>query len=411
VNPCRSFFALAPFLVASLVVRSAGAQETAPSIPVPPPPSDAPAPPASAEALPAPTPPVEDEAWKYRYDLACDRLVNGDFAKAAELFDELLPSTRDPRTRALVILQSGLAHEWQRRGLALVKQSALGESALSAKAVGERSTDEIAILYTSAVIYGLGSGLAFDELAQASSTAAVILPMLLLGGASAGTVALLDSGRPLRYGVPQSIVSGMYIGLEEGLALSLWGLQSSSQWQGQTVAGVTWGFTTAGAVVGGALGATVGTTPGRASFVGSTSLWGGAVSALATEALGAGNGGEPFLAASIGVGGGAIAGLLTAGPVSPSIARVRFLDLGAIAGGVVAGGIYLSAANRDPDPRAASGVTALGIAGGLAVAWAATSKIAPDRIEAQETPKQSVSWSPTLVPANRGMMLGIQGAM
>jgi hypothetical protein len=409
---------LTPLILTALLARGAAAQTSSPATPTPTPtpaptptPTPTPAPPAPQTV--SPSAPTDDGAWKYRYDLAGDRLLNGDFAAAAELFDSLLPVTRDPKMHDLVALEASLAHEWQRRGLALVKRSALGESAISAKAVNERSTDEIAILYTNAVIYGLGTGLAFAVVAQTNSTAGVVLPMLLFGGASAGAVALLDSGRPLRYGVPQSIVSGMYVGLEEGLALSLWGSQSSAQWSGQTVAGVTWGLTTVGAVAGGVLGATVGTTPGRASFVGTTSLWGGALSALTVEALNTtGDATGPLLAASVGVGAGAISGLLAAGPVSPSIARVRFLDLGGVAGGLVAGGIYLSAANRNPDARVASGISAVGIAAGLVTAWAATSGMAADRVEPTEKPERSAfSWSPTMIPAKEGMMVGVSGTL
>jgi hypothetical protein len=436
-NRHRRISVLAPLLLSSVIARGALAQTVAPArSPVaapsaPPAPSTLPAsttPPPPTVAAPTPnaasnegtagvvSPSVaaaEDGAWKYHYDLACDRLVNGDFATAADLFDGLVSSTRDPKMRALVTFQASLAREWQRRGLALVKQSALGDSAISAKSVNERSTDEIAILYTNAVIYGIGSGAALAVATQANGTAGIILPMLLLGGASAGTVALLDAGRPLRYGVPQSIVSGMYVGLEEGLALSLWGSQSSAKWSGQTVAGVTWGVTTIGAVAGGVLGATVGTTPGRASFVGTTSLWGGALSGFAVEAFnGTGDASGPLLATTVGAGLGAIGGLLAAGPVSPSIARVRFLDLGAVAGGLVAGGIYLSAANHDADPHAASGITALGIAAGLATSWAATSGMAPDRQAQAQTPDRTAfSWSPTMMPAKEGMMIGVAGTM
>ncbi len=312
----------------------------------------------------------------------------------------------------LVALEASLAHEWQRRGLALVKRSALGESAISAKAVNERSTDEIAILYTNAVIYGLGTGLAFAVVAQTNSTAGVVLPMLLFGGASAGAVALLDSGRPLRYGVPQSIVSGMYVGLEEGLALSLWGSQSSAQWSGQTVAGVTWGLTTVGAVAGGVLGATVGTTPGRASFVGTTSLWGGALSAVTVEALNTtGDATGPLLAASVGVGSGRDRRPPRGGPGVPfdrarSLPRPRRRRRRARRGG------FTCPRRTATRTRVASGISAVGIAAGLVTAWAATSGMAADRVEPTEKPERSAfSWSPSMIPAKEGMMVGVSGTL
>lgn len=101
-------------------------------------------------------------------------------------------------------------------------------------------------------------------------------------------MAFADSHQPLPYGVPQSIVSGMYIGLEQGLVWSLWNQASvdrADEWEDTTVATVVWGSASAGALAGGIVGATAGTTPGRASFVGSASLWGAGLAGLTVAAL------------------------------------------------------------------------------------------------------------------------------
>ncbi|HZU82489.1 MAG TPA: hypothetical protein VE987_06220, partial [Polyangiaceae bacterium] len=299
----------------------------------------------------------DDASWKYRYDLARDRLVNGDFVAAATMFEQLATETKDPTRRALANAQAQLAREWHDRGLALVKQSMLGESHMTAKSMNERTTDELASLYLSSVLWGIGSGVWTAVLTNASSSAGIVLPMIGFAGLGAGTVALLDSGRPLRYGVPQSIVSGLYIGLYEGIALAAWNASDpndSARWSGATTASVVWGFSTAGAVAGGVIGSAVGTTPGRAAFVGSSALWGGVLSGLTAGALASGdNGGHTaFLAAGIGLNAGAIGGVLAAGPVSPSIARVRFLDLGAIAGGLAFGGLYAAAADKNNSGQA-----------------------------------------------------------
>ena len=169
-----------------------------------------------------------------------------------------------------------------------------------------------------------------------------------------------------------------------------------------------------GAIAGGVIGATVGTTPGRASFVGWTALWTGVVSGLAVNAFTteSSSGQAPLLAAGIGINAGALAGILAAGPVSPSIARVRFLDLGAIGGGLLVGGLYFAAANAKSTEQAASAATAIGVAGGLAAAWAATASMPidspEDRAAAESKP---ASWSPTLMPTKDGMMIVMQGAI
>jgi hypothetical protein len=368
------------------------------------------------DAPPVPAAQTDDDGWSFRYKQARDRLISGDFGAAARMFDELAGETRDPLKRALATEQAALAREWQGRGLVLVKQSILGESNVSAKSVNERTTDELAVLYTSAVLWGIGSGAWTSVLTKPDSAAGVVLPIFAFAGAGTGLVAAIDlTGRPFRYGVPQSIVSGLYIGLEEGIVLSLWNTagQSADQWKAGTTATVIWGTSTAGAVLGGVIGSAVGTTPGRASFVGSSALWGGVlVGMLAGAATPDNSSGQgALLAAGIGLNAGAIGGILAAGPVSPSIARVRFLDLGGIVGGLVAGGLYLAASNKNPDGHVALGVTALGVGAGLGVAWYATSGMHEDRLEEhQDKPKApEAKWSPTIAPTKDGMMLGMQG--
>jgi hypothetical protein len=359
----------------------------------------------------------EDISWRHRYAVARDRLLAGDFADAADRFDTLAREARAPQDRILAANMRDVARSWAERGLVLVKGSALGESTLSAKSVGERSTDEIAQLYANSVAYGIGTGLWIDAHTNPwASSGPTVLPLLLGAGAAVGTVALLDIGHPLHYGVPQSIVSGMYIGFEDGLVLGLWGLsQNGSRWSGTTVADVTWGLATVGAVGGGLLGTALGTTPGRASFVGSCALWTGVVSGFAAAALtGAGQDGgtNGLLAAEIGLNAGAIAGFVAAGPVSPSIARVRFLDVGAIGGWLLFGGLYLAASNSQADGRVFSAMTALGVASGLGVVWAATSRMPADRLEPdrQET-RTSLSFEPALMPVKSGATLGVRGSL
>jgi hypothetical protein len=353
-------------------------------------------------------------AWFARYTVARDRLLAGDFSTARDLFVALTRTATSPADEVVARELAELAKDWSARDLVFIRRTDLGESTMAAKAAGERSSDEIAILYTNAVIYGLGTGLWFDFQTKPDSAAAAILPALTLGGAAAGAVAIVDSGRRFRYGVPQSIVSGMYIGLGEGLVLTLWNqsrVARRDEWSDAQAATVVWGFATAGAAAGAIVGSVGGTTPGRASFVTSAAMWSGAITALVVTdltAIGDRQDDAVFLASIVGLNAGAIAGILAAGQVSPSVARVRFLDLGALAGGLVLGGLYLSAAD-DSDGKGLAAVTGVGIAGGLTTAWFATRKMEPDRLSTESAPSNVLSRaSLSLTPTIGGVAAGLR---
>lgn len=413
----RKLLACLPLILAA----EAPARGQTPEPPPLPPPERPAAPPQNPE--PSVTPPAtpvsqgDDSSWRTRYGVARDRLLAGDFADAAARFEVLVSEAHDPLDRSLAASMRDLAQAWASRGLTLVRQNALGESTLSAKSVGERTTDEIAQLYANALAYGVGTGLWLAAHTQPDSAAGVILPLLAFSGGAAGAVALVDIGHPLRYGVPQSIISGLHIGFEEGLVLALWNqsLDSSSHWQGSAAADVTWALSTVGAVGGGLLGTLLGTTPGRASFVGSAALWAGTVTGMVAGAFSGDDNSRAstsLLAAGIGLNAGVVAGLLAASPVSPSIARVRFLDIGALAGGLVFGGLYLAAADHNAQAQPALGLTGLGVAAGLGVAWAATSGMPADRLEEKNAgPASALAIRPSLTPVPGGATLGVGGLL
>jgi len=356
-----------------------------------------------------------DAAWLDRYTLARERLIAGDFGRARELFGELERTATSAADRAIASEFESVAAGWASRDLAFIRRGDLGESQLSAKAVGERTTDEIAVLYTNAVFYGIGSGGWLAVHTEPTSAAGAILPALGFAGAAVGAVALVDVNHPLRYGVPQSIVSGMYIGLEEGITWTLWNQARSyraDQWEGKTVVDVIWVMSTAGALAGGVVGSVRGTTPGRASFVGSAALWTGLVGGLLVGAVSPKDDTQDdraLLAAAIGLNVGAIAGAVAAGPVSPSIARVRFLDLGGIGGGLVFGGLYLAAADRNPKTEGIMGATAVGAAVGLGAAWFATQGMPQDRLGPVDAASPGLTAS--VVPTSGGAMLAVRGEL
>jgi hypothetical protein len=427
-------FAVASALVVAARLASADPATPTPAPPLtstpPPPPtstSTSPTPsttPSPATAIPplAPPPPSsssppalspdDDPLFHLHYAEARLRLVTGDFAGAASAFDEAARFAANPCNRALAEEQRTIAKEWAARGLALVQHVAVGENSTS-RAVDKRTSDEIVSLYTNAALYGIGTGIWIAVAADAQTTAAEVLPSLVLGGAAIGGVAALDSGRGLRYGVAQSIVSGMYVGLEEGIAWTLWKASDpNGTLSGPAAATILWGTTTGGLLAGGLLATAIPTTPGRAAFVGSTSLWGGVLAGLTTGAISSDSTGRTaMLASAVGVNAGVFTGLLTAGAFSPSIAHARFLDLGGIGGMLVGGGIYLAAANQNINGQALAGTAALGTAAGLFTAWLATRSMARDEGATQAPKPAKVVWNPTVMPAKSGGMLGVVGQM
>jgi hypothetical protein len=187
----------------------------------------------------------------------------------------------------------------------------------------------------------------------------------------------------------------------------------NEEWEGKTVATVIWGFSTAGAIAGGVLGQSAGTTPGRAAFVGSSAMWSAAVLGMTVGALSDWDkdtaDDSTLLAAAIGLNAGALGGVLAAGPVSPSVARMRYVDLGGFAGALVAGGLYVASADNDTKAEPLMGLTALGTAAGLATAWFATSGMPKDRREPRDQKPAAVSWSPRVMPGHGGGTIGIGG--
>ncbi len=302
---------------------------------------------------------------------------------------------------------ASLAKVWKEGGYRLQTRGTLSSGN------NQRSSGEIASLYTTAVAYGLGSGIALAVVADSSSESGVILPSLVLGGAAAGAVYALDRSVSLKSGVPASISNGLTIGLTHGLAWTLWNQASvdyEDEWSSEAVALVIWGSATVGAVVGGIVGAKRGTSPGRASMLGSTSLWVGATmgmvaSALPTDKYKQDDAG--MLAAALGLSGGAVLGYVLGEIHTPSVARVRYLDLGGIAGGLIAGGLHLSVVGNqgNESDRQLRFVTAAGMASGLGLAWFAT------RNMAKEGEEEGASWTTSIAPAAKGSgaVLSAQG--
>lgn len=336
----------------------------------------------------------------------------GQWEVAAEQLDALAAAAPDATAAARAVDDAILCRQWIARGLVLVPRKDLGESTVHARQAGQRTTDELAVLYTNAIFYGLGTGGWLAVQTKPNSAGGAIMPALGLAGASVLGVYALDSGTPLRYGAAQSMVTGLYLGLYEGIAWTVWSqsrYRYSDAWSAETVATVLWGSATLGVVAGGVLGARAKTTPGRASFVLSAGLWSGFVAGLLTSASTPDDDRKDdrtWLAVALGLNAGAVAGALTAGDVSPTVSRVRFLDLGGIAGLVLSGGLYL-AAGADSS-KAAAAVTGVGTAAGLGIAWLGTAGMPKDE-PSSDAPSVASTLRLSAAPVRGGATLGFAG--
>lgn len=427
---------LAGASLAWLLAGSALAQQPPPPGAPPPamlqpsPPTAPPAPPPLLTPTLPPAPPPLDPGiavWESRYLNARRALAEGRFDEARRDFDAIARQAPDPSMRAHAAELGSLSRYWLSQGLVLGPAAMFDLWAKAQETEKERpdqrSTDEIAVLYTNTAIWGMGFGITVG-VASDGNAATYFLPGLAMVGVGAGSVAALDNvgGKKLRYGVAQSITAGLYIGFEAGMfaGLSADGVANRNSVSTGAVAGIMWGSATAGAITGGLIGHYRPTTPGRASFTESGAIWGGMVSSFLAAGLAADANdklGEsaPWLSGLVGTGLGAAAGGIFAGGVSPSIARVRFLDLGGLVGGLAAGGIYASVASstgsHDIDQRAFFLLSSLGIVGGLGGTYFLTRNMEPDapRRRSEDPSSTLGSMTPVLSPVKGGFSGGLRG--
>ena len=339
--------------------------------------------------------------WDQRYERARAELVADHEAEAGAAFEQLSQSAPTPEDARRASELADICH---------------AKLSVRQNAAHLRSQEEMTVLYATAFVYGIGTSAWVALMTEPKNLGAAVLPFALLTTASVGGVALADGYRPFRRGVPQSIASGVYLGFGEGI----WavGLQhagaarrnDASRWNSAQVASVLWGGATLGAIGGGLVGAVRQPTPGRVSFTLSASLWGGLVSSFAATALSADEQRRTehaFAAGWIGYNVGLASGLIFAPSVAPSIARVRFMDLGGIGGGLIGAGISTFAA-EEARTRASFGASALGAAAGLGLTWWATSGMPSD------PPKQnasSLALMPSLMRTPNGWLATVSGQL
>lgn len=284
-----------------------------------------------------------------------------------------------------------------------------------------RTPDELTVLYTTAVLYGLGSSAWLALQVQPSNIAGALLPFATLAPAGAALIAWTDSSRPLRHGIPHAIAAGMYLGFGEGLWLSTFQAAYADRhdgvqrWSAQRSSTALWLGSTLGGVAGAFVGMINRPTPGRVSFTSSAAIWSGALAALAASSL------EPVETRreQTGLAVGALAynvglafGILLGPVLAPSVSRARFVDLGGLFGSLVVGGGYALVA-RDADSRATLGLAAIGGILGLAVTTWVTADMPSDHSHDQLAPVigQRPQLRPLLVPERGGVLAGLSGEL
>lgn len=318
--------------------------------------------------------------WHQRYDEARQAMLNDRNDEAADMFDELertAPTAGDRK----------VAEE-----LARVAREKADLQRLQLHDPHIRTADELSLLYTTAFIYGFGTSSWLALQIQPKNVAAAVVPYLLITTASVASVAVADAHRPFRLGVPQAMTAGMFLGLGEGVWLT--GIQHAraterddgSHWKSPTASTLLWTGATVGLLGGAAAAGLFEPLPGQVSFASSGALWGGITSSFAGAALSSDTHRQrnAFVSGAVGYNVGLIAAAVLAPTANPSIARVRFLDLGGLAGGLVGAGGYLLGAGDAASPRLALGSAALGSLAGLGLSWWATADMKPGERHPEE---------------------------
>ena len=349
-------------------------------------------------------------SWAERYAKARETLLAERCELAAEELAALAQTSESERDRVRAEELASLARtQCARRGIS--HQPAL------------RTPDELTLLYTVSVMYGLGTSAWLALQLRPENFGTALLPFAIITPAAVAAVPLADDYRPLRHGIPQAIAAGLYLGLGEAVWVT--GYQhayaarhGTKAWSAERVSTALWLASSAGAVVSGFVGAWRRPTPGRVSFTASTAIWGGLISALAANALApdpAERRQAAFLVGSMGYNAGLAAGLLFGPSIAPSVARVRIVDLSGLFGGLAAAGGYALLA-RERKLHVAFGAGAIGSVIALGTAWWATSDMPADRshdalapvIGSRQGPG-GASLEPLLVPVQGGVLAGVAG--
>ena len=350
-------------------------------------------------------------SWAERYAHARDALVDKDWVRAARELSELESTASSPEQRLLASELASIAR-------ALLARAPLPQPAL-------RTTDELITLYSTAILYGLGSSVWLAFQVEPSNILGALVPFAVLTPAAVGVVATADSWRPLRHGIPHAIAAGMYLGFGEGLWLTGYQLAYASahsgvdRWGPQRASTAIWLTSTAGGLGGALIGAVNRPTPGRVSFTASSAIWAGALAAFTAHALHPDDDRREqytFLTGGLAYNAGLLAGIVFGPVIAPSVRRVRYTDLGGLFGALILGGSYALLVD-DADSRVGLGLAAVGGTLGLGVTAWATRHMEPDRSHDHLPPiigerhARGAALRPTLVPTAGGFYAGLSGEL
>jgi hypothetical protein len=300
----------------------------------------------------------------------------------------------------------------------------LCHSSVSAQEPALRTSDELTVLYTTAILYGLGTSAWLALQIKPSEVTGALLPFATLAPAGALLIALTDRAYPMRRGIPHAIAAGMYLGFGEGLWLTAFQAAYAARhagverWHGQRASTAMWLGATAGGVAGAFVGAIQRPTPGRVSFTSSAAIWTGALAAFAAHAL------EPndrrrdqtgFAVGALAYNVGLVGGIVLGPVIAPSVMRARYVDLGGLCGTLLVGGGYALIAHH-ADSRAMLGLAAVGGVLGLAATSVLTADMLPDHSNDQLPPvfgqrPSRAGLQPLLSPERGGFVAGLRGEL
>ncbi len=351
---------------------------------------------------------LADDTWHQRYNEARGALLEDRNDEAAKLFDELERTAPTSEDRKVAAEFAQVARE--RAGI-LRRQ--MHDPHI-------RTPDELSLLYTTAFIYGFGTSSWLALQIRPKNVAAAVVPYLLITTATVGGVAVADNYRPFRLGVPQAMTAGMFLGLGEGVWLvgsqhaAATRRDDGSHWKSAAVSTLLWTGASVGLLAGSAAAAWFEPLPGQVSLTASGAMWGGIGASLLGSAFTRSNDRRPqiaFVTGAVGYNTGLIAAALASPTANPSVARVRFVDLGGLAGGLLGAGGYLLAAGDSANPRLGFGAAAVGALGGLAFSWWATDDMKPAARDPHEETSTASSLRPGVSPVEGGWLATLSGSL
>lgn len=339
------------------------------------------------------------------YDAAFQAFVGGDLAGAASAFDGVAARTQDPQLAASARELARLARELQARHVTLATPGA----ASAAAAADDSDQGRTTVIVTS-TLYSVYAGIALDAIANVDDAKSATV--IVMGTTTAGLVASVYATRDRRItgGMGDAYSLGMFEGAANALLLihPVSNDASANTWLTTTLVA-----TAAGAGIGIAYADATQPTRGQIGFASTLSLMG-----VATAWLGTGVVQPSSLSAdgalvltATGLDVGLAAGLTFGKDLDWSASRAQRVQLGAIVGGILGGGIGFLATDQstssDNNVRLVTGAALAGAWGGLALATHLTDGMRADPRYGATSPPRTTTIAP--MPLQRGGGLAVIG--